>query len=156
MAIAQEVDPRHVDLALLYDILPKVPVEEQVLVGMSWNDYKPDSRDARCPRWKSLDLSDWLPRSGTARDETDGGQPLNKQESIADDKAEDSDDEGELEEWEIEAEKHFQDSEDAIPAPPKPTSKPKNTVEPVMSRHNINLIMEQAVIQPLSFEEEQV
>ncbi|GJJ74537.1 hypothetical protein EMPS_06895 [Entomortierella parvispora] len=154
MAIAQEVDPRHVDLTLLHDILPKVPAGEQVLLGMSWSDYKLDSRDAQCPRWKSLDLSDWLAHSGAGEDGTNGEQTLNEQELISDDKPEDSE-EGELEEWEIEAEKHFQESEDAIPAPPKPASKPKNTIEPVMSRHNINLIMEQAVIQPLSFEEEQ-
>lgn len=67
------------------------------------------------------------------------------------------DDEEELEEWEIEAEKHLQDTNEIAPAPPVKTSqKSKKAAEITYNRQQMNAIMEQAVIQPLSFDQEQV
>ena len=67
------------------------------------------------------------------------------------------DDEEELEEWEIEAEKHLQDSNEIAPAPPvKAVPKSKKAAEITYNRQQMNAIMEQAVVQSLSFEQEQV
>ena len=127
-------------------------MEDQIVIGMGWSNARLSEQGNKCAAWKALDLSDWLTHSGAGGHGVHGGKVL----TSGDDNAEETEEEGELEEWEIEAEKHFQEAEDAIPTPPKPVSKPKAAVEPVVSRHNINLIMEQSVVQPLSFEEEQV
>lgn len=67
------------------------------------------------------------------------------------------DDQEELEEWEIEAEKHLQDANEIAPAPPvKSSQKAKKAAEITYNRQQMNAIMEQAVIQPLSFDQEQV
>ncbi|ORZ10947.1 hypothetical protein BCR41DRAFT_423646 [Lobosporangium transversale] len=65
------------------------------------------------------------------------------------------DEEEELEEWEIEAEKHFQDAEDAAPAPAKVNVRVKKPVEVTVNRQQLNAIMEQAAVQPLTFDQEQ-
>ena len=149
-------------MMLLDEILPKISIKDQVPLGMGWSEARQSYRDAKCAAWDALDLSTWLAETGADResgtDQTSCKVLDSRATDDTDDEEEEEEEEGELEEWEIEAEKHFQESEDVAPAPApaKPVSKPKNATEPLKSRHNINLIMEQAVIQPLTFEEEQV
>ncbi|KAG0050478.1 hypothetical protein BGZ83_004719 [Gryganskiella cystojenkinii] len=160
ITISQEVDPKQVDMMLLDEILPKISIEDQILPGMGWGDARQNYQDTKCAAWDALDLSRWLAKAsavGESGSDLSDSKVLDSQ--VADATDEEEEDDGELEEWEIEAEKHFQESEDAAPAPTpapsKPAPKPKAATEPVKNRHNINVIMEQAVIQPLSFEEEQ-
>ena len=67
-------------------------------------------------------------------------------------------DEEALEEWEIEAEKRFKDSdaEDAPAPPPRKAVSKLKKVDEAPNRQQLNSIMEQASAQALTFDQEQV
>lgn len=158
------------DLQSLDEALPDVSIEDQVPLGLSWEDNT-QRRGDRKAFWESLKgLMENLngPASTVPKEETIKGtsQETADQESTTGSAANDSEshqaeedetgDGEELEEWEIEAEKHFQGSEDVAPAPAVVASKTKKKADNSFNRQQLNFIMEQAVIQPLSFDQEQV
>ncbi|KAF9570965.1 hypothetical protein EC968_001155 [Mortierella alpina] len=169
ITIAREADSRPVDLQSLDDVIPDVPIEDQVPLGLGWENSD-QRRGDRKAFWESLkDLMEDLhgsdsaiPKDETAKrteQETTEQQPAddsatNDSESHQAEEGDAGDGE-ELEEWEIEAEKHFQGSEDVAPAPAVVASKPKKKADNSFNRQQLNFIMEQAVIQPLSFDQEQ-
>ncbi|KAF9359921.1 hypothetical protein BGX34_008067 [Mortierella sp. NVP85] len=183
--IAREVESRRVNLRSLDDFLPDVPVKDQVVPGLGWESFglqRPG--DQGHWRVLNLqDSFGGAGRLQVQGDHTkdDGGSLLHggdnvnggngrppeivsttgtgsqgqKKDACSDGEEEGKEEEQELEEWEIEAEKHFQDSEDVAPAPAKAIAKPKKSVDPPFNRQQLNAIMEQAAIQPLTFVEEQ-
>ncbi|KAF9131188.1 hypothetical protein BGX30_013201 [Mortierella sp. GBA39] len=177
IAIADEVESKRVDLDALSLFLPEVPIEDQIAPGIGWEALQQQKRGGTCDFVKVLE--GW--KKGIAESERNGVRKIEAlvgteggakgapnvgsgasaiEESAAskrshNDQKED-DDEEELEEWEIEAEKHLQDSNEIAPAPPVKTSqKSKKAAEITYNRQQMNAIMEQAVIQPLSFDQEQ-
>ncbi|KAG0000857.1 hypothetical protein BGZ79_005399 [Entomortierella chlamydospora] len=175
VAIALEAESKQVDLQFLEDCLPDVPIEEQIVLGQGWESVGQRRRGDNKEIWDSLNLLDKLDNCGSLSPNVDidttGKHPMgvvrrldfnnviidNKpasttsgtpmQETVAE--------EEELEEWEIEAEKHFQGSEDVAPAPAISNPKSKKQVDVNVNRQQLNLIMEQASIQPLTFDQEQ-
>ncbi|KAF9104008.1 hypothetical protein BGX29_002584 [Mortierella sp. GBA35] len=175
IAIADEVESKRVDLDALSIFLPEIPIEDQIAPGIGWENFGQQKRGATWGFLKALD--DW--KKALAESERDGGRKVGTltgtkngsqnnsnagsgtpaPEELAEGKQshdEQQEDEEELEEWEIEAEKHLQDSNEIAPAPPvKTPQKSKKAAEITYNRQQMNAIMEQAVIQPLSFEQEQ-
>ncbi|KAF9912718.1 hypothetical protein EC991_009454 [Linnemannia zychae] len=171
IAIAYEVESKRVDLDALSFFLPEVPIEDQIAPGVGWETFEQQKRGGSCDFVKFLDR--W--KKALVESEHDGArknETLSEAEEDANSKSnagseelvtgkrshneQQVDDEEELEEWEIEAEKHLQDSNEIAPAPPvKTTQKSKKAAETTYNRQQMNAIMEQAVIQPLSFEQEQ-
>ncbi|KAF9982410.1 hypothetical protein BGZ75_006200 [Mortierella antarctica] len=168
--IAREADSRPVDLQSLDDALPDISIEDQVPLGLGWEDITQRHGDRKA-FWESLKSlmenfnrpESTIPKEETVKNTSQEnsdqksavvGSAANDSESH---QAEDDDtgDGEELEEWEIEAEKHFQGSEDVAPAPAVVASKTKKKTDNSFNRQQLNFIMEQAVIQPLSFDQEQ-
>ncbi|KAF9106102.1 hypothetical protein BGX27_009318 [Mortierella sp. AM989] len=175
IAIALEVDPKKVDLQFLEEFLPVVPIEEQVPLGLGWESVGQRKRSDKVEIWDSLNLLDETENSGPLHSnegtDTAGERSLEASRHL-DSNGESTDDimpvtakkvqnqetideEEELEEWEIEAEKHLQGSDDAAPAPAISNTKSKKQVDVVVNRQQLNGIMEQASIQPLTFDQEQ-
>ncbi|KAF9135651.1 hypothetical protein BGW39_001531 [Mortierella sp. 14UC] len=171
IAIAYEVESKRVDLDALSIFLPEVPIEDQIAPGVGWETFEQQKRGGSCDFVKVLD--GWKKamaeseREGAKKIETLSGAEVDaksksnvgSEESATSKRSHDehqNDDEEELEEWEIEAEKHLQDSNEIAPAPPvKTAQKSKKAAEITYNRQQMNAIMEQAVIQPLSFDQEQ-
>lgn len=176
IAIADEVESKRVDLDALSLFLPEVPIEDQIAPGIGWETFEQQKRGGSCDfrkvleRWKEITESE---RNGarkivtlagseaSTKSTSNAGSGTSATEESATSKRthndQQEDDEEELEEWEIEAEKHLQDSNEIAPAPPvKSTQKSKKAAEITYNRQQMNAIMEQAVIQPLSFDQEQV
>ncbi|KAK3839913.1 MAG: hypothetical protein J3R72DRAFT_172908 [Linnemannia gamsii] len=154
----------------LIAIAYEAPIEDQITPGIGWESFECQKRGGSCDFIKVLDgwkmaitesecggarkaetlagTEDSKSKSNAGSEEpTVGKRPHNEQQD---------DDEEELEEWEIEAEKHLQDSNEIAPAPPvKTAQKSKKAAEITYNRQQMNAIMEQAVIQPLSFDQEQ-
>ncbi|KAG0291761.1 hypothetical protein BGZ98_002882 [Dissophora globulifera] len=175
ISIAQEAESKRVDLQFLEQHLPEVPIEDQVALGWSWESLGQQRWSDRKHGREFLKLMDSLRHAGSAHNT--GGDASKSDQSVLETRVRsrvDSEigsttteeqphrpsegngdgDADELEEWEIEAEKHFQDLEDAAPAPAK-TSKPKKANEVTVNRQQLNAIMEQSAIQPLTFDQEQ-
>ncbi|CAO3566279.1 unnamed protein product [Mortierella alpina] len=169
IAIAREADSRPVDLQSLDDALPDVSIEDQVPLGLGWENVAQRHGDRKA-FWESLKgvmeslngLDSLIPREETTKNtsqETADQKPAVRS-GTNDSESQQADEDGagdgeELEEWEIEAEKHFQGSEDVAPAPAVVASKTKKKADNSFNRQQLNFIMEQAVIQPLSFDQEQ-
>lgn len=183
--IAQEVESRRVNLQFLEGFLPDVPVKDQVVPGLGWESVG-RHRLGGHEHWilnlqDSFGGAGRLQVQGDHTEDDGGsshhgsdnvnggsGAPLEisgagtgaqgqGKDAINDEKEEEEqEEEQELEEWEIEAEKHFQDSEDVAPAPAKAIAKPKKPADPPFNRQQLNAIMEQAAVQPLTFVQEQV
>ncbi|KAF9135125.1 hypothetical protein BG015_003324 [Linnemannia schmuckeri] len=176
IAIADEVEFKRVDLDALSLFLPEVPIEDQIAPGIGWEIFEQQKRGGTCDFLKVLE--EW--KEGIAEPECNGARKvetlagteseakstsdaasgtLTTEESTTSKRSHNNqqeDDEEELEEWEIEAEKHLQDSNEIAPAPPvKVAQKSKKAAEITYNRQQMNAIMEQAVIQPLSFDQEQ-
>lgn len=175
--IAQEVESKRVDLQSLEDFLPEVSIEDQVVPGLGWESVGQQRQGDHEWAWNLQDSFGGAGRpqfqGGHSKDENDS--LLNRRVStsegvpemtpaaaiVAQDPkkgASDGGEEEELEEWEIEAEKHF-NSEDVVvaPAPVKVIAKPKKSTEAPFNRHQVNAIMEQAAVQSIDFEiQEQV
>ncbi|KAI7827596.1 hypothetical protein BC939DRAFT_444725, partial [Gamsiella multidivaricata] len=171
VAIAQEVESKPVDLRYLEHLLPDVPIDDQLVSGLGWESVGQQRRGDKKSAWDSLvDTltgpeslyamgNDSLDSRATSNTSGDSGLSSgraeesstitadNKEAHIGNDGAE----EEELEEWEIEAEKHFQDLEDVAPAPAKVNNKPKKPTGTTVNRQQLNAIMEQATTQPLTF-----
>ncbi|KAG0053151.1 hypothetical protein BGZ89_003004 [Linnemannia elongata] len=177
IAIADEVESKRVDLDALSLFLPEVPIEDQIAPGVGWETFQQQKRGGKCDFAKVLE--GW--KNEMAESERNGARKVEAL-AAAEDGAKSASDAGsgalaieepaaskrshndqqedhgeeELEEWEIEAEKHLQDSNEIAPAPPVKTSqKSKKAAEITYNRQQMNAIMEQAVIQPLSFDQEQ-
>ncbi|KFH69083.1 hypothetical protein MVEG_05885 [Podila verticillata NRRL 6337] len=151
ITIAQEVGSKSVQLQIFEELLPEVSIEDQVVPGLGWKSFNPSQgrRGDRQGIWETflLEHQNCPIISATL--------PMPSTITLSDTEKED---EEALEEWEIEAEKRFKDSdaEDA-PAPPprKPVSKLKR-VEEAPNRQQLNSIMEQASVQALTFDQEQL
>ncbi|KAI8356493.1 hypothetical protein B0O80DRAFT_497195 [Mortierella sp. GBAus27b] len=170
--IGQEAESKQVDLHFLDGFLPDVPPEDQIVPGLGWESVGQQRRDDHERAWNlqgsfggagrlhvqgdhiedhgSSLLNRRVSTSGAATGIT-SGTPASSQEPMKD--TNDENEEEELEEWEIEAEKHLQGSEDVAPAPA--VTKPKKLADAPISRHQLNMIMEDAAIQPLTFDQEQ-
>ncbi|KAF9958668.1 hypothetical protein BGZ70_009122 [Mortierella alpina] len=158
IALAQKVESKPVNLGLLEEFLPEVPVEEQVKVGLGWDSQQ--TRDEKKRVWEVLTAGS---RHGDENDpcpithpvspvapflavngvkESHGHlevapvapptppspQPSSQPQPQKIEEAEEEEEE-ELEEWEIEAERRFQDSDvDDAPALPAP-KKPTTPVK---------------------------
>ncbi|KAF9351941.1 hypothetical protein BGX26_010146 [Mortierella sp. AD094] len=175
IAIALEVESKQVDLQFFEDCLPDVPIEEQIMLGQGWESVGQRRRGDNKEIWDSLNLLDKLEDCGSSSSNMDidtadknpleAVHRLDFNSGIVDNKStsttnhaliqETIAEEEELEEWEIEAEKHFQGSEDVAPAPAISNTKSKKQVDVAVNRQQLNLIMEQASIQPLTFDQEQ-
>ncbi|KAG0277156.1 hypothetical protein BGZ96_002999 [Linnemannia gamsii] len=176
IAIADEVESKRVDLDSLSLFLPEVPIEDQITPGIGWETFEQQKRGGTCDFRKVLER--WRKEiaeserngarkvvtlagteGGTKSTSNAGSGTLGTEESATSKRSHNNqqeDDEEELEEWEIEAEKHLQDSNEIAPAPPvKTAQKSKKAAEITYNRQQMNAIMEQAVIQPLSFDQEQ-
>ncbi|KAF8984425.1 hypothetical protein BGZ46_008081 [Entomortierella lignicola] len=170
IAIALEVDSKQVDLQILEDLLPDVPIENQILPGQGWESVGQRKHSEKKEAWDPPSLPDGLGDSGPIDsnlgiDNPSDASHLDFKNGIFDEKSkgmavnslaqETIVEEEELEEWEIEAEKHFKGSEDVAPAPAVSNTKAKKQVDVTFNRQQLNTIMEQASIQALSFDQEQ-
>ncbi|KAG0358238.1 hypothetical protein BGZ54_010528 [Gamsiella multidivaricata] len=144
IALSQKIESRPVNLRMLEEYLPEVPIEEQVKVGLGWDSQQ--TREDKKRVWEAFTIG--------SRYGDDEGQPNghlhhhhphhhnhHRQQQGATNAAspttatvepakEQDEQEEELEEWEIEAERRFQDSDDDdAPSLPSPASK-KATFKP--------------------------
>ncbi|KAG0099235.1 hypothetical protein BGZ93_008476, partial [Podila epicladia] len=150
ITIAQEVGSKSVQLQIFDEFLPEVSIEDQVMPGLGWKSFNPTQgrRGDRQGNWETFLLERHnRPISAT----------LSLPSAITPSDTEKEDEET-LEEWEIEAEKRFKDSdaEDAPPAPRKTAVSKLRKVEEAPNRQQLNSIMEQASIQALTFDQEQL
>ncbi|KAF9576142.1 hypothetical protein EC968_010265 [Mortierella alpina] len=182
IALAQKVESRPVNLGLLEEFLPEVPVEEQVKVGLGWDSQQ--TRGEKKRDWEALTVGS---RHGNENDPhpithpvspvapfstVNGVQESNGHSEVAPvaptppppqpQPQEAEEEEEELEEWEIEAERRFQDSDvdeaPALPAPKKPTTpvKPKAAVPEVVANKKPSPILEQAAAAGQTVDQDQV
>ncbi|KAF9434329.1 hypothetical protein BGZ76_008202 [Entomortierella beljakovae] len=173
IAIALEVDPKLIDLQSLEDIIPDAPIGNQITSGLGWESLKQHKQGDKKEIWE---MTNFLGKFGSSQlgnsniDNSTNENPLNTirntdfSNNVLDTRLPTTtgtiqtqgaiNEEDELEEWEIEAEKHFQDSDDVAPAPAKLITKPKKP-DVIFNRQQLNAIMELASIQPLSFDQEQ-
>ncbi|KAF9577850.1 hypothetical protein BGW38_006677, partial [Lunasporangiospora selenospora] len=177
ISIAHEVEPKRINMRLLDQYVPEVSIEDQVVLGVGWESagqqqisvQNSEHRDG----WESfmVDFREhWSrPLESVASDIGSGiqGRAIKaesnhveeaRNQNMNEKECRGEEDEEELEEWEIEAEKHFQNPDEAAPTPPtKPVSKTKKSVDSTTaSRQQLNTIMELAAVQPLTFEQEQL
>ncbi|KAG0019199.1 hypothetical protein BGZ81_009878 [Podila clonocystis] len=154
IAIAQKVESKPVNIGMLEEFLPEVPIEDQVKVGLGWNRAgAQQERGDRKRLWHTFtlgsrqgddDTPSAAPTFTNGLGVTNGTMDQNGIHNGTEKKAEEEEEEEEMEEWEIEAEKVFQDSDDdsvspslpvkaPTPAPPPPVKTPivKKTSEKV-------------------------
>ncbi|KAG0307163.1 Methyltransferase-like protein 7B [Dissophora globulifera] len=151
IALAHKVESKPVNLGMLEEYLPEVPVEDQVKVGLGWDSQQTKGDKKRV--WETFTIES---RYGDDRNgqrsngRQNGVQELNGHgqngsavvtvsattavttstatAAITTEKEKQEDEEEELEEWEIEAERRFQDSDlDDAPSLPSPASKKSST-----------------------------
>ncbi|KAK3821023.1 MAG: hypothetical protein J3Q66DRAFT_147037 [Benniella sp.] len=131
IAIAQKVESRPVNLGLLEEYLPEVPLEDQVKLGLGWDSqwqrgdkkrgwgtfvmgsHYGDHHDHH-HRERPMALAASALPNGVHHDIKLNGLNSAPAAAVAktDAKEEEEEAEDELEEWEIEAERRFQDSDD--------------------------------------------
>ncbi|KAI1295253.1 hypothetical protein EDD11_007877 [Mortierella claussenii] len=154
IALAQKVESRPVNLGMLEEYLPEVPIEDQVMVGLGW-DSQQQKAHAKKRDWETAlmvtngagaesrhgDENDPHPITLTTLPVQDGVKENGQNEGASSvstspvataQVAEKEQEEEELEEWEIEAERRFQDSDiDDAPSLPSPASKksPSKTIK---------------------------
>ncbi|KAG0038625.1 hypothetical protein BGZ82_011436 [Podila clonocystis] len=147
IAIAQKVESKPVNIGMLEEFLPEVPIEDQVKVGLGWNRAgAQQERGDRKRLWHTFtlgsrqgdnDAPSAAPTFTNGLGVTNGTKDQNGIHNGPEKKAEEEEEEEEeeMEEWEIEAEKVFQDSDDdsvspslpvkaPTPAPPPPVKAP--------------------------------
>ncbi|KAF9924185.1 hypothetical protein FBU30_005803 [Linnemannia zychae] len=174
IAIADEAESKRVDLDSFAILLPEVPIEDQLAPGVGWETFEQQRKSSTfdflkvLDGWKKIVVEsehDGTKKSGTLTISENMHDNLNIESgtkdienSVEGKQSNDGqqEDEEELEEWEIEAEKHLQDSNEIAPAPPvKTAQKSKKAADITYNRQQMNAIMEQAITQPLSFDQEQ-
>ncbi|KAF9920304.1 hypothetical protein FBU30_009896 [Linnemannia zychae] len=125
IALSHKVESKPVNLRQLEEFLPEVPIEDQVKVGLGWNSQQ--KRDDKKRVWETFTIGSL--QSDESLNEIANGvkengittAPTTLSTAIKDEPAEEED---ELEEWEIEAERRFQDSDtDDAPSLPVPVVK---------------------------------
>ncbi|KAG0280554.1 hypothetical protein BGZ95_009677 [Linnemannia exigua] len=148
IALSQKQESRPVNIGQLEEFLPEVPIEDQVKVGLGWSSQQ--KRDGKKRVWETFTIGSLQGDEGQTRA---GGVNEAKENGIAGsaditpstlgDTKDDAEEEEELEEWEIEAERRFQDSDtDEAPSLPAPIAKKSPTkakvveLEPVMKKVN--------------------
>ncbi|KAG0016984.1 hypothetical protein BGZ82_000889 [Podila clonocystis] len=148
ITIAQEVGSKSVQLQIFDEYLPEVSIKDQVVPGLGWKSFNPSQgrRGDRQGIWETF----LLERHNRLVSAT-----LTLPSTITPGDTEKEDEET-LEEWEIEAEKRFTDAEDAPPAPRKTAVSKLKKVEEAPNRQQLNSIMEQASVQALTFDQEQL
>ncbi|KAF9353992.1 hypothetical protein BGX26_008242 [Mortierella sp. AD094] len=149
IALAQKVESKPVNLRMLEEYLPEVPIEDQVKVGLGWDSQQKQRGDKKRV-WETFttgggsrhgDESDHSPitlpasspsndsRQGVKENIQNGTVTVSTAPAALTEKQEEE--EEELEEWEIEAERRFQDSDvDDAPSLPSPASKKAPTSRP--------------------------
>ncbi|KAF9309395.1 hypothetical protein BG003_009806 [Podila horticola] len=150
ITIAHEVGSKSVQLQIFDEFLSEVSIEDQVVPGLGWRSFNPSQgrRGDRQGVWETFLLERH-------------NRPINTTLSLSSNiilSDTEKEDEETLEEWEIEAEKRFKDSdaEDAPPAPRKTAVSKLKKVEEAPNRQQLNSIMEQASVQALTFDQEQL
>ncbi|KAG0335166.1 hypothetical protein BG000_007742 [Podila horticola] len=134
IAIAQKVESKPVNIGMLEEFLPEVPIEDQVKVGLGWDCAgAQQERGDRKRLWHTFklgsrqgddDAPSAAPASTNGSGVTNGTKGQNGTHNGPEKKAEEEEEEEELEEWEIEAEKVFQDSDDDSVSPSLPVKAP--------------------------------
>lgn len=139
------------NLGQLEEFLPEVPIEDQVKVGLGWSSQQ--KRDDKKRVWEtftigSLQGNEGQPMAGVNGVKVNGTTTASKETAItASGENKDDAEEEELEEWEIEAERRFQDS-DTDEAPSLPASAVKKApvkakvVEPEPVMKKVNPVLE--------------
>jgi hypothetical protein len=126
---------------MLEEFLPEVPIEDQVKVGLGWDRAgAQQERGDRKRLWHTFTLGSRqgdddtpfaAPVSTNGSGVTNGIKDQNGTHNGPEKKAEEEEEEEEeLEEWEIEAEKVFQDSDDDV-SPSLPVKAPTSATPPV-------------------------
>ncbi|KAF8950393.1 hypothetical protein BGZ46_004566, partial [Entomortierella lignicola] len=142
IALAQKVESKPVNLRMLEEYLPEVPIEDQVKVGLGWDSQQKQRGDKKRV-WETFTTGNGsrhgdeinhspitLPVSppngslqGTEESTQNGSITVSTAPTAAVTEKQEEEEE-ELEEWEIEAERRFQDSDiDDAPSLPSPASK---------------------------------
>ncbi|KAG0377934.1 hypothetical protein BGX24_005135 [Mortierella sp. AD032] len=145
IALSQKQESRPVNIGQLEEFLPEVPIEDQVKVGLGWSSQQ--KRDGKKRVWETFTIGSLQGDEGQTMAEVNGvkenGDASSKDTTpvtlgVFKDVAEDED---VLEEWEIEAERRFQDSDtDEAPSLPAPVAKKSPVkaklaeLEPVMKK----------------------
>lgn len=140
--LAQKVESRPVNIRMLEDFLPDVPIEDQVQVGLGWEsqqqgqELEDENNRIIAETIGSRHGDEHGPSSAVvlpSLPQTNGSKEVSGTETLA--PAEETEEE-ELEEWEIEAERRFQDS-DAEEAPmPAPVATPAKKSAPTTPTSN--------------------
>ncbi|KAG0348927.1 hypothetical protein BG004_003644 [Podila humilis] len=156
IAIAQKEESKPVNIGMLEEFLPEVPIEDQVKVGLGWDragttSHPEQGGDRKRRLWHTFTLGSQQADTMDSKQpstHTNGNASLgaeystnangilngSKEAGSAQAKDENEEEEEELEEWEIEAEKRFQDSDDDSASPSLPIKGPapfKKTPAPV-------------------------
>ncbi|GJJ75350.1 hypothetical protein EMPS_07708 [Entomortierella parvispora] len=143
--LAQKVESRPVNIRMLEDFLPDVPIEDQVQVGLGWESQQGKELEDENSRIIAETIGSRhgddegssavvLPSSP----QTNGSKEVSGTEMLApvNGAAAEETEEEELEEWEIEAERRFQDS-DVDEAPmPAPVATPAKKSTPTTPTSN--------------------
>lgn len=135
------------NLGQLEEFLPEVPIEDQVKVGLGWSSQQ--KRDDKKRVWETFTIGSLQGNEGQLTTRVNGvkenGVGTTSAETGPEASGESKGDaeEEELEEWEIEAERRFQDSDtDEAPSLPAPVAKKTPVkvkvveLEPVMKKVN--------------------
>ncbi|KAF9323096.1 hypothetical protein BG006_001766 [Podila minutissima] len=145
IAIAQKVESKPVNIGMLEEFLPEVPIEDQVKVGLGWDRAgAQQERGDRKRLWHTFTLGSRQGDDDSTHSFTPAPALTTNGSGVTngikdqnghhgpEKEAEEEEEEEELEEWEIEAEKVFQDSDDDVspslpvkaptPAPPPPVN----------------------------------
>ncbi|KAF9899779.1 hypothetical protein EC991_008332 [Linnemannia zychae] len=152
IALSQRLESRPVNIGQLEEFLPEVPIEDQVKVGLGWSSQQ--KRDDKKRVWETFTIGSLQGEEG----QTKTGDNESKENGVATasadvtketsgDVKDDAEEEEELEEWEIEAERRFQDSDtDEAPSLPAPVVKKMpvkvKVVEPEPVMKKVNPILE--------------
>ncbi|KAF9432956.1 hypothetical protein BGZ76_010095 [Entomortierella beljakovae] len=125
IALAYKVESKPVNLRSLEEYLPDVPVEDQVKIGLGW-DSQHKQRGDKKRVWETFTSGGTQYADDSYQGSKEGSliETVNTSTApVAVTETQDEEEE-ELEEWEIEAEKRFQDTgADDIPSLPSPASK---------------------------------
>lgn len=152
IALSQKQESRPVNLGQLEEFLPEVSIEDQVKVGLGWSSQQ--KRDDKKRVWEtftigSLQGNEGQPKTCVNGVKENGTTTASKETALAapGENKDNAEDEEELEEWEIEAERRFQDSDtDEAPSLPAPAVKKApmkaKVVEPEPVMKKVNPVLE--------------
>ncbi|KAF9130316.1 hypothetical protein BGW39_003241 [Mortierella sp. 14UC] len=152
IALSHKLESRPVNIGQLEEFLPEVPIEDQVKVGLGWSSQQ--KRDDKKRVWAtftigSLQGEEGQIKMGVNRSKENGITTASADTTPAasGDVKDDAEEEEELEEWEIEAERRFQDSDtDEAPSLPalvvKKTPVKAKVVEPEPVMKKVNPVLE--------------